>query len=290
MKALIRAADPKHARLLESVFLAAVAGWVAVEGPRTIQRRASLGRPKIEVAIICRAEGEPIVEGRSLEYWLLMMDHDRRAAAVLETHAQDLAPILGERLVEAVLNPVTGLSTPAFSPRTRWLAASALLRLGTNAAGAVPALTRALHSSDRQTSLLAAEALGSIGAASAPAVPDLIRVGRRGGGNYQHQVLKALGRIGPVATNATCLLLEALNARSEHTVLFASEALWAIRQEPRLVEASLAALMTSEDAAVQRGARILWGEIQSLVRDHALPELAAIPTSVGEPGRGSVEY
>src|SRR5262249_8480934 len=91
------------------------------------------------------------------------------------------------------------------SPQVRVLAAVAIKAMGPTAAGAVPALVRALdEDSDENVRVTVAAAFGAMGDAAKAAVPALADKLQRGDPSYAvlGSVATALGNIGPAAAGA----------------------------------------------------------------------------------------
>lgn len=91
-------------------------------------------------------------------------------------------------------------------------AAASLARSGAAAKAAVTPLTEALRDSDDYVRMYAAEALGQIGSEAAGAVPALVLVMQKDSyGTARSQAALALGNIGPAARSAVPSLMEALS-------------------------------------------------------------------------------
>lgn len=92
-------------------------------------------------------------------------------------------------------------------PNVHSMAANGLRALGTNATAAVPALLKAMRSSDLQLTWDAAAALVAIGK---PAVPGLIPLLEEKNSHVRHAATYALGEIGPPALPALSALIRRL--------------------------------------------------------------------------------
>ena len=89
-------------------------------------------------------------------------------------------------------------------------AVDALARIGTPS---LPPLCIALTSSDPEIRQRAATALARIGPDAAPAVPDLIAALQDNNEEVRKQVIRALGQIGPAAASAVPALAEEMKAK-----------------------------------------------------------------------------
>ncbi|HNQ88563.1 MAG TPA: HEAT repeat domain-containing protein [Verrucomicrobiota bacterium] len=242
----------------------ALAAWIGLEGWQTASRWTGLEEAELDGdGVIAYVGADLVVAGKPLDYWLFMRCQDPGAAAVSEAESKRLVPLLADRFAGMITNHETGLVTPRFPEATRSLSLYALMRMGTNAAAAVPALAQALGSADRRTCLLAAQTLGCIGPASASAVPQLTNRLRTSKGDYQRTVIKALGRIGPPARVATPALSAALDSGDESAVLAAAGALWAIEHDSAMVEPVLVRLAANGSEELRPKVLALLGEVRA---------------------------
>ena len=132
------------------------------------------------------------------------------------------------------------------SPDVRRTAASALVRCGPQAVGALAALRDALKSKDDRLRLEAARALGAIGVAAKPAGPSLVALLRDDLVDVRAAAAAALGRIGridPVAKKALVSLLD--------------------DEDPAVQEAAATALLAEEEGK-KDGVKEKGGELKKL--------------------------
>lgn len=188
---------------------------------------------------------------------------------------------------------IIGLKSP--SPKNRYIAAHTLADLGSFAALAVPALTKALNDTDGSVRACVAFALGQIGPPAASAVPALtkalndkittvrsaavISLGQLGSlavravpevanalkdsdHNVRRRAALALGAIGSAAFPAVPSLVEALNKDKDPSVReSAAHALADLGPSASSAVPALTKALTDRDRAVQRRAAYALGRI-----------------------------
>ncbi len=137
----------------------------------------------------------------------------------------------------------------------RYGAAGALGRIGPAAAVAVPALVKtALQDPDRGVRGAAAYALGKIGPGAAGAVPTFARALENQDGAVRRKAVEALVKMGPAAAAAVPALVKALEDRESHVREWAADALGKIGPRAAAAVPALARALEDRDKAVRQWA------------------------------------
>jgi HEAT repeat protein len=185
---------------------------------------------------------------------------------------------------------------------------------GPLAAGAIPALARALEDDNADVRRKACETLGALGpraeggmgplferlvldedaAVKDAAANALAQVGRpavamlgdlleRGGPDLQWRAARSLGQTGVAAKSVIPQLKHAFGNSSSHVRIEAVDAVWKISRDSILVAATLVKLLAEDDRQVRRRAAGLLVELTPLPRETSrdLEELAAGSSSHG---------
>jgi len=156
---------------------------------------------------------------------------------------------------------------------------SALLRVGPEAAPAVPVLIEALGDADESVRDQAALVLGLIRRGAKEAVPALAKATKDKSPTVRLKALEALGRIGPDAASAVPVLVEAIQGSDPSLRVFAIQAVYGIGPDAEgAIPALIAALRDSDKIVRLHAAQAL-----ANMGPKAKPAVPALIEAVSDP-------